>query len=270
MASSPISISTATGSSAPDRPPLTEQIARNERRVILGSIALLGVLAWGWTLLGAGLTSGRQMAGMAPAVSAGIPLVLTMWWVMMAAMMLPSTAPAILLYGRVRHERRDGAMIARSWIFLSGYLLAWLGVAAAATALQLLATRAGLLDAMALRATSPRLAGATLIATGLYQLSPLKNACLVNCRSPAGVLSRHWQPGAKGALRLGLLHGGYCIGCCWLLMALLFVGGVMNFLWIAALTALVAVEKLVRSGPAIARLSGILLILWGAIRLLGV
>ena len=209
------------------------------------------------------------MAGMAPAVPANVPLVLAMWWVMMAAMMLPSAAPVILLYACVSNQRRGGPVIARSWILLSGYLLAWLAVAAAAAGLQLLATKAGLIDGMTMRATSCALAGATLVAAGVYQLSPLKNACLANCRSPALFLTRHWRPGAIGALRLGLVHGGYCIGCCWLLMALLFVGGVMNFLWIAALTALVAMEKLVRSGPQVARLAGLLLILWGTIRIAG-
>jgi predicted metal-binding membrane protein len=112
------------------------------------------------------------------------------------------------------------------------------------------------------------LSGALLIAAGLYQLTPLKNACLTHCRSPATFLARHWGPGASGAVRLGLLHGAYCVGCCWLLMALLFVGGVMNMLWIAALTALVAVEKLLPPGRAVSRGAGVLLIIAGSARLI--
>lgn len=114
-----------------------------------------------------------------------------------------------------------------------------------------------------MRSSSSLLAGATLIAVGVYQFSPVKDACLVSCRSPAAFLTWHWGPGLAGAARLGLLHGLYCVGRCWLLMALLFVGGVMNFLWIGALTLLVAAEKLLQRGPKIARLSGLLLILWG-------
>jgi predicted metal-binding membrane protein len=109
-----------------------------------------------------------------------------------------------------------------------------------------------------------------LVAAGLYQLSPAKSACLAQCRSPAAFLTRHWRAGAAGALRLGLLHGAYCVGCCWLLMALLFVVGIMDLAWIAALSALVAVERLVRGGAAIGRVAGVGLVLWGVARIVGV
>lgn len=237
--------------------------------MVAASIFLLAGLAWTWTMTGAGLASGDGMAGMGAAAPPGFLIVLVMWWVMMAAMMLPSAAPAILLYGRVRSAHRDDPAIAGSWIFMAGYLLAWLAIALAATGLQSMATRAGLLDAATMRVTSRWLTGATLLAAGLYQLSPLKHACLTKCRSPAAFLTRHWQAGAAGALRLGLLHGLYCVGCCWLLMALLFVGGVMNLLWIAALAALVAVERLVGWGAAIGKVAGFGLILWGIGRLAG-
>ena len=106
-----------------------------------------------------------------------------------------------------------------------------------------------------------------LIAAGLYQLSPLKSACLRQCRSPAEFLTRHWRPGVGGAVRLGILHGAYCVGCCWMLMALLFVGGVMNFAWIAALTLIVGIEKLVPRGDLIGRAAGVALIAWGIVTL---
>ena len=118
-----------------------------------------------------------------------------------------------------------------------------------------------------MRLQSASLASAFLIAAGAYQLSPLKAACLRQCRSPAAFLSRHWRPGSGGAVRLGLLHGVYCLGCCWLLMALLFVGGVMNLLWVVTLTAIVAIEKLVPRGDWFGRAAGVAIIGWGAFRL---
>ncbi|WP_340316361.1 DUF2182 domain-containing protein [Rhizorhabdus argentea] len=262
-------------SSVADRPALTERMVRKERTIILGAIALLAGLAWLWTMTGAGMPMDTGMpmgqggmAGMPPSPPPSLLLTIAMWWVMMAAMMLPSAAPAILLYGRVRRDRGRQPIIAASAVFLSGYLLAWLGMSALAALVQIWATRAGLLNAATMRSSYAPLAGATLIAAGLYQLLPVKNACLANCRSPAAFLSRHWRPGVGGALRLGLLHGGYCIGCCWLLMALLFVGGVMNFAWIAALTALVAAEKLLPGSVLISRGAGLLLIAWGLARTL--
>ena len=129
--------------------------------------------------------------------------------------------------------------------------------------LRLLTPGAGLIDAATMRSSSHLFSGATLIAVGVYQFSPLKDVCLVNCQSPAEFLAGNWRPGILGALRFRLLHGIYCIGCCWLLMALLFIGGVMNFLWVAALTLLVAAEKLLRRGPLLARVTGLVLILWG-------
>jgi len=195
------------------------------------------------------------MAGMRP----GFGALLIMWWVMMAAMMLPSAIPAVLLYARVRAARDDGS-VASSWLFLSGYVLAWLGFSVVAA----LVTQ--FLDQQ--MAVGNRYAeAALLIAAGAFQLSPLKGACLTQCRSPAQFISRPWRPGGWGAVRLGLLHGLYCIGCCWMLMALLFVGGVMNLAWVVALAILVAAEKLTPLGPLLARLSGVALIAWGVVLL---
>ena len=112
------------------------------------------------------------------------------------------------------------------------------------------------------------LSATILIAAGLYQLSPLKHACLAHCRAPASFLSRHWRPHASGAVRLGAMHGAFCVGCCWMLMALLFVGGVMNLVWIAALAFLVLIEKLLPPGQWIGRVAGAALILWGVATLL--
>ena len=200
-----------------------------------------------------------DMPGMQPPLSA----LILMWWLMMVAMMLPSAAPAVLLYARVRTSRDGGSAVAQTWVFLAGYLAVWLLFSVIAAVAQTLLTG----RSMALG--DARVASALLILAGLYQLSPLKGACLRQCRSPAQFISRHWQPGVAGAVRLGVLHGAYCVGCCWLLMALLFVGGVMNFAWIAALTLIVAVEKMVPRGEWLSRAAGIALIAWGGLRLLG-
>jgi predicted metal-binding membrane protein len=176
-------------------------------------------------------------------------------------MMLPSAAPAILLYARVREQRKASGAIARSWVFLAGYLGVWLVFSIAAASVQRLLTGPSM--ALGNRAAE----GALLIAAGVYQLSPLKSACLRQCRSPAAFLSRHWRPGWDGAVRLGVLHGAYCVGCCWMLMALLLVGGVMNLLWVVALTVIVAVEKLVPHGPFLGRAAGAALVAWGLVRI---
>ena len=244
-------------SSAADPPatPLAERLARHDRALVLAALAVLTGLAW---------TSLYRGAGMAAMGPTPLLTVIVMWWTMMAAMMLPSATPAILLYGRnaARHAGMEP-----SWHFLSGYLLAWLLFSVAAAALQAASVRMGLLDPMALRA-SGRAAAALWIAAGLYQLTPLKTACLSQCRSPAGFFARHFRQGPFAAVRLGLAHGVYCIGCCWALMALLLVGGVMNLLWVAAIAIVVALEKLVPRGNLIARCSGAAMMLWGMASLL--
>lgn len=240
------------------------RVRRQERAIVIGAIAVLAALAWLWTWLGAGMPMGAEaMPGMKRA-GPPLALALAMWWVMMMAMMLPSAMPVVLLYGRVRRMHQASGAVAPSGIFLAGYMLAWLAASAFAAEVQIIATRVGLLDPMTMAAMSPAAAGAALLAIGLYQFSPTKDACLAHCRSPAAFLARHWRPGIRGALRLGLLHGGYCIGCCWLLMFLLFVGGVMNFAWIAGVTALVAAEKLLPGARWVPRSAGVIAIAWGA------
>ena len=218
---------------------------------------MLAGLSWLFVLRGAGMPD-MNVPAMRPPFAA----LALMWWVMMAAMMLPSAAPAVLLYARVREMRSRDADIAQSWVFLTGYLAVWLLFSLAAAALQ--QQVAG--PAMAVQ--SRVLQAIVLIAAGLYQLSPLKAACLGECRAPAQFISRHWRAGSAGAVRLGVMHGAYCVGCCWLLMAMLFVGGVMNFAWIVALTLIVAAEKLLPGGPWIARVAGVALIAGGGVLLL--
>ena len=195
------------------------------------------------------------------AVAAPFSALALMWWVMMMAMMLPSAAPAILLYARVRQARDNGPGLARSWIFLSGYVAVWLLFSVVAALAQRRLGGSMMLD-------NRYAEGALLIAAGAYQISPIKSACVNLCRSPAQFISRHWRPGGYGAIRLGTLHGIYCLGCCWLLMALLFVGGVMNLLWVIGLMLVVTIEKLVPHGVLIGRAAGAVLIAWGALLLI--
>jgi len=216
-------------------------------------IVLLTALSWAFLLRDA------QMTMMEPPLTA---IIIAMWWLMMLAMMLPSATPAILLYARVRQTRAGDASIAQTWVFLVGYLAVWLLFSIVAASVQSLVTD----SSMALRSRAAQ--GAVLVAVGLYQLSPLKSACVSQCRSPGQFISRHWRPGWEGAFRLGVIHGAYCVGCCWMLMGLLFVGGVMNLLWVVGLTILVAAEKLLPGGSLLAKVSGIAFILWGFARVL--
>jgi len=243
--------------------------------IIVIAIVVLAGLAWLWTVSGAGLSSSMgalerssaHMGADAPG-HASLLLLVAMWWVMMIAMMLPSAAPAILLYDRVRSANRGAAGIASAGLFLTGYLLAWLGFSLIATGLQVVGTLTAWIDPMSLAAGTARAHGILLLVVGIYQLTPIKDACLTQCRAPAAFLSRYWRPGHAGALRLGVLHGAYCVGCCWMLMMLLFVGGIMNMAWVAGLAVLVAAEKLLPFGKWIARGSGAAMVAWaGAILL---
>ncbi len=227
---------------------------------------MLVVLAWLHLLSGADMDAMTGMERMT--APPAWPLVASMWAVMMVAMMVPSAAPTVLLYGQVHRRSVDSGKPPPTAGFLAGYLTCWTLFAFLAATLQLELQRRALASPIAMALTSREARAGLLIAAGLYQLSPLKDACLGRCRSPAQFLARYYRPGASGALRLGLIHGTYCVGCCWLLMALLFVGGVMNLIWVAALTLLIAAEKLLRGGQWLARIAGIAMIGWGVAVLL--
>jgi predicted metal-binding membrane protein len=190
-------------------------------------------------------------------------LMFFMWWIMMMAMMLPSAAPMILLFARFnRLQRAKGAPYVPTGVFALGYLLVWAAFSQVAVAAQWGLERSGLLSGT-MASTSVILGAGLLIAAGLYQLTPLKYACLRHCRSPLFFISHHWRPGEWGALRMGLEHGAFCTGCCWFLMALLFYGGIMNLFWIIGLALLVLVEKVAPAGHGVGRAMGIGLIAWG-------
>jgi predicted metal-binding membrane protein len=197
-----------------------------------------------------------------PWTPARFALTFAMWWAMMIAMMLPSAAPTILLYARVAGQSHASARPATG-SFLTGYLLVWGLYSVTAAGLQMALEKAAMLAPMEMASRSNWLSGGILIAAGLYQISPLKDVCLRQCRNPAQFLSRHYRPGGRGALRMGLIHGSYCVGCCWLLMALLFVGGIMNLAWIALLTLAVALEKLLPYGRIVGLVAGAACIIWG-------
>lgn len=197
-------------------------------------------------------------------------LTFAMWAVMMVAMMTPSAAPLVLLFARVQRDRRErAAPHLPTFLFLLGYLLVWGAFAAASTLAQWGLHSAALLSPLMV-ATSPLLGGLLLVLAGLFQLTPLKDACLKNCRTPLSFIMTGWREGPRGAVRMGVTHGFYCVGCCWLLMALLFVGGVMNLLWVGALALFVLLEKLVPSGPWVSRVAGAILLAAGAGVTLGV
>jgi predicted metal-binding membrane protein len=242
---------------------LLESVLRRDRAVIAAALAALALLCWAY-LAWLAAAPAHSMAAMAPGIgrwsAADFLVMLVMWWVMMVGMMIPAAAPMILVHARVARQARErGTPFAPTAWFALGYLLAWLGFALAAAALQWGLETALLLSPMT-ATVAPRLGGALLIAAGLYQWTPLKDACLAHCQSPMRFIQRFGFRAERGsAVRLGLRHGAYCIGCCWALMILLFVGGVMNLLWIAALAALVLAEKLA-AARWIQRVSGVAMI----------
>jgi len=211
-------------------------------------------------------SAGSGMAmGMAPmAWTPGYAvLMFFMWWIMMVAMMLPSASPMILLFAHFNRSQRDkGAPYVPTGVFALGYLLVWAAFSLVAVTAQWGLERSGLLSSM-MASTSVTLGAMLLIAAGVYQLTPLKYACLQHCRSPLFFISHHWRPGEWGALRMGLEHGAFCTGCCWFLMALLFYGGVMNLFWIIGLAFFVLLEKVAPAGHWVGWIMGAGLIAWG-------
>lgn len=248
-------------------------VPRRERAVAALALLVVMVLAWVALLrMRAGMTTAAghamempsmTMSGTQPWSWVEVALLFLMWAVMMVAMMLPSAAPMILLVATVNHRRRErSGPAAPTAFFVAGYLLVWTGFSAGAALAQSGLHQAALLSP-AMATTSPILGGLLLILAGVYQWLPAKSACLGRCRSPVGFLGSEWREGSAGALMMGLRHGLFCLGCCWALMTLLFVAGVMNIVWIAAIAGLVLIEKVAAAGPWIGRLAGLALALWG-------
>ena len=259
---------------AGSRPPTREARSRaavpgHDRVAILSALAAITGLAWLYLVRTAGGMTGAMTEAPMEIVriraweSADFLLVFLMWAIMMVGMMVPSAIPMTLVYAAVvRKAVRQGTVVPPTFVFVSGYVAMWTLFSVAATLAQWGLDRAALLSPM-LVTTSPAIGAGLLIAAGVYQLTPFKQACLRRCRSPAHFISGHWRQGAPGAFRMGVEHGAFCLGCCWLLMGLLFVGGVMNLLWIAAIAVFVLVEKTVPHATLPARIGGGAMIVTG-------
>ena len=245
-----------------------ESILKRDQVLVLAGIAALVALAWAYMVYlaqSAGdMGSGMAMAQLQSWSAADFSLMFLMWAVMMVAMMVPTAAPMILLFATVNRRRREQERpYVPTGVFLSGYVIVWSGFAALATLANWGLHVNSLLTSMMGESSSAYLGGALLLTAGIFQWSPLKYAGLSHCSSPLGFIMAEWRDGAGGALRMGLKHGGYCVGCCWVLMGVLFVLGVMNLLWIAALAAFVLVEKVIPKGYLVSRVTGLLLAGWG-------
>jgi len=239
--------------------------------LIVPAWTYLIVMAWGMVHMdvGMGMLLMPRMTGWQ---ATDLALVFLMWVVMMAAMMLPSVVPMVRAFRSVAARSRAGSSPGSLAAFIAGYLALWTGFSAVATLLQWVWLEAEWITPM-MAVRSPVAGAALLLAAGLYQFTPLKDVCLGRCRSPLGFLLSAWRPGLAGAWMLGLRHGAWCTGCCWMLMALLFVFGVMNVAWIVALTAFVVLEKSWPArwggGRAVSRLAGAALVAWAGVLLLG-
>ena len=231
------------------------QATRRDTTIVGLGLAGVALLAWADLLhMSRAMAETASMAamGMGPAEhswdSAELLMTFLMWAVMMVAMMVPSATPMILAFATVNRNRaaRGGPFVATT-IFLAGYVAVWTAFSLLASAAQWSLHSVALLNPETMT-VAPWIGGGLLIAAGVFQLSPLKNRCLARCRSPFDFLTFEWREGSRGALTMGVRHGAFCTGCCWLLMLLLFVAGVMNLLWVAAIAAFVLVEKLLPRG----------------------
>ncbi|MCA0873917.1 DUF2182 domain-containing protein [Seohaeicola saemankumensis] len=259
-------------------PGAVERLAARDVWIVAGATSFIVIVAGLYTVLGVGMNMsalqmtamardiGRPMSmGMGPQWSAGYAvLIFLMWWVMMIAMMTPSVAPMLLLFAAIKKTGPDRARAhLLTWVFLFGYLSVWAGFSAVATGLQWGLQSLGLVDGAMMTIQSRGFAGLVLLLAGLFQFSTLKTKCLEHCRSPAHFLAAHRRPGASGALFMGMRHGTFCLGCCWALMALLFVGGIMNLYWIVGLALYVLAEKLAPRPDIFNKLVGVALIAVG-------
>jgi predicted metal-binding membrane protein len=255
------------------------RIGRDQAVTLAGLIGVT-VLAWAYLFHDASQMASMNMDGIGPggmkALQGGNPfdlaeltLLFLMWSIMMVGMMVPSAAPAILMYATIakKHQER-GSAIPPAWLFALGYLGVWIAFSALATGLQVGMREAALLTPMMVSKSS-WLTGPLLILAGIWQWLPIKDACLQKCRAPLQFFMFHWQPGNSGAFRMGMEHGGFCLGCCWAIMLLLFVAGVMNLIWVAVIAAFVFMEKLAPGGAWVGRISGLVMLALGGGILVG-
>ncbi len=239
---------------------------KRDRLIVVASLCVAIALSWAYLLAGAGVD--MSMHGSMNWTVSYFFVVLVMWWVMMAAMMLPSAAPTILLFSTLNRKMRErGHAAVPAGVFASAYVIVWGGFSLLAALLQMQLDKIALLNPM-MASASATLGGVLLMAAGVYQLTPLKYACLRHCRSPLDFFAHRWKKGPRGAFLMGLEHGAFCLGCCWVMMGLLFYAGVMNLFWIIGIALYVLLEKLAPLGHWLSRFAGAALIVWGAVVLL--
>jgi len=249
-------------------------LVRRDRLLILACIVLITLLAWAYLVhldrqMSSDMEHDKMMAAMGmtmdmPWSASDIFFTFAMWAVMMVGMMAPSVSPMLLLFAAAQSSRGKQGVSLATLTFALGYVAVWTCFSAVATVTQWGLHQAAMLSA-AMASSSGRLSGAILIVAGAYQLTPWKNSCLTHCRSPLGFLMTNWRDGTIGAYRMGFRHGAYCLGCCWALMCVLFVVGVMNLIWIAALTGFVLIEKILPAGAIVARVAGAAMIVFGIV-----
>ena len=258
-------------------PPALDQVLKRDRLVVIAAILVIAAISWAYTVFLAGSGMGMDSMGMDSASGMGMAmadmrswsaadfgLMYVMWTVMMVAMMAPSAAPMLLMFAAVNRKRRERETpYVPTGVFLAGYIIVWAAFSLGATTGNWGLHQASLLTSMMGASTSGYLGGALLLLAGAFQWSPLKYACLKQCRTPMGFLMTSWRYGHGGALRMGLEHGAYCLGCCWAIMLLLFVLGIMNLVWIAALAAFVLAEKVAPKAEWVSRGTGVLMAGWG-------
>ena len=253
------------------QPPVAALPGR-DRAIVLGCILLVAGLAWAYLVrldhqMSSSAESAVAMAQMGmvmdtPWRAADVLFTFLMWAVMMVGMMSAPAAPVLLLFADMQVRRGERGLSMPLLLFGLGYLAVWLGFSGSAALAQWALHEAAFLSP-GLAASSGMLGGAILIGAGLYQLTPAKSACLRHCQSPLGFLMSHWRDGAGGALRMGLRHGGYCLGCCWALMGVLFAVGIMHLAWVGVLTAFILLERVGRPGALVSRAGGVVMIAAG-------
>jgi predicted metal-binding membrane protein len=252
---------------------VAEIALRRDRIIVVSSLAVIIALSWAYV---SSLASDMQnmdvptkmaMPQMQAWGVTNFALTFVMWAVMMVAMMTPSAAPMILMFAGInRRRQKQQVPYVPTGVFLLGYLVVWAAFSVLATIAQWGLHAVSLLSPMMV-STSPVLGGILLLIAGIYQWTPLKHACLSKCRSPLGFVLNEWREGRWGAFHMGLKHGGYCTGCCWSLMALLFVAGVMNLLWVAAIAGFVLLEKVAPAGHRMGQAAGVLMVAGGVVLL---
>ncbi len=241
-------------------------LLQKDRLFLFSGLAAVTVFAWVYMLHMAWAMPGKGMHMSKPCLmnwgSGYLAHIFIMWSIMMVAMMLPSSTPMVVMFATVNKQRSklQGPLVP-TWLFVLGYLIIWTAYSALATMTQWGLHIAALLS-HAMVITNPIVGGVLLVAAGVFQWTPFRDACMTQCRSPLGFIMTEWREGRRGALMMGLKHGIYCVRCCWLLMALSFVLGVMNMLWMAALTAFMLLEKITDT-KWISRTAGVMLVIWG-------